>query len=36
MLPPGTLLQRRYRIERLLGQGGMSQVYLATHLGLDR
>ncbi len=36
MLPPGTLLQRRYRIERLLGEGGMSQVYLATHLGLDR
>lgn len=36
MLPPGSLLQRRYRIERMLGQGGMSQVYLATHLGLDR
>lgn len=36
MLPPGSLLQRRYRIERLLGEGGMSQVYLATHLGLDR
>jgi serine/threonine-protein kinase len=36
ILAPGTVLQGRYRIERLLGQGGMSQVFLATHLKLKK
>src|SRR5919202_148347 len=30
MIEPGMLLQDRYRVVRLLGQGGMSAVYLAT------
>ncbi len=34
-LPPGTLLANRYCIERLLGQGGMGQVYLARDQTLD-
>jgi len=36
ILSAGTLLQGRYRVERLLGQGGMSRVYLAQHLHLAR
>ena len=32
----GTVLDDRYRIEEKLGEGGMSAVYLATHLTLDR
>jgi serine/threonine-protein kinase len=30
MIPPGTLIADRYRVERLIGQGGMQQVYRAA------
>ena len=33
---PGTLVDGKYRIEKLLGQGGMGAVFVATHLGTTR
>jgi serine/threonine protein kinase len=35
-LKPGTLLAKRYRVEELLGEGGMGRVYLATHAEIGK
>jgi len=35
-LQPGTVLAGRYAIERLIGEGGMGEVYLARHQTIDK
>jgi eukaryotic-like serine/threonine-protein kinase len=35
-LSEGTMLDDKYRIERLLATGGMGAVYLGTHIGLRK
>src|SRR5260221_2066923 len=32
----GQVLDEKYRIDKLLGQGGMGAVFLSTHLGTER
>src|SRR6185437_191170 len=36
MLEPGARVAGKLRIERILGQGGMGTVAVATHVGLDQ
>ena len=36
MANPGTILNGRFRLDRLVGQGGFAQVFLSTDLVLDR
>ena len=36
MLEAGTIVAGKFRIERVLGQGGMAIVAVATHLALDQ
>src|SRR5512141_2068677 len=35
-VPPGTLLDEKYRVEHLLAVGGMGAVYLGTHVKLRK
>ncbi len=35
-IEPGTILEGKYRLESLIGQGNFGAVYRATHLTLDR
>ncbi len=35
-LEPGSLIDRRFRVERLLGRGGYGEVYLAHQLSMQR
>ncbi len=35
-LPNGTVINGRFRVEKLLGRGGMGCVFLATQLGMER
>jgi eukaryotic-like serine/threonine-protein kinase len=35
MIAPGTILLDKYRVERMIGQGGMASVVAATHLHLN-
>jgi len=35
LYPPGTILEGKYRLERVLGVGGMSAVFEARHVMLD-
>ena len=36
VLPPGTLLDGKYRIDRLIGSGGFGMTYMAHDLGLNQ
>lgn len=36
MLKPGDIINETYRVEKLLGSGGMADVYIVTHLRMPR
>jgi serine/threonine protein kinase len=35
-LPPGTIIAERYRIDSLIGEGGMGKVYAAEHVHIQK